>query len=118
MSPTVRFATSVVVAALVLRPTPEAAAQAPTASLREAGVHETERARVRLEVVADSLRVPSAIAFLPDGSALVAERAGGRVSVLDLNTLARTTVEGLPPVYAQGDGGMLDVLTHPDRADP
>jgi glucose/arabinose dehydrogenase len=116
VNPTVRFATSVVVAALVLRPAPEAAAQAPTASPREAGIHETERARVRLEVVADSLRVPSAIAFLPDGSALVAERAAGRVSVLDLGTGRRTAVEGLPPVYAQGDGGMLDVLPHPDHA--
>jgi glucose/arabinose dehydrogenase len=60
--------------------------------------------------------VPAAIAFLPNGQALVAERAAGRLSVLDLGSGARSTVEGIPPVYAEGDGGMLDVLPHPDHA--
>jgi glucose/arabinose dehydrogenase len=89
------------------------AAQGPIA-YPELGVYDTERARIRVEVVAESLRVPSAIAFLPDGEALVAERAAGRLTLLNLVSGARSSIEGLPPVYAEGDGGLLDVILHPD----
>lgn len=93
-----------------------AAAQVPAWVPRELGVFDTERGRVRVQVIADSLRVPSAIAFLPDGRVLVAERAAGRLDLIDLGSGARSALEGLPPVFAETDGGMLDVLPHPDYA--
>jgi glucose/arabinose dehydrogenase len=92
-----------------------AVAQAPSFP-RELGTFDTERARVRVELIADSLRVPSAIAFLPDGRALVAERAAGRLDLIDLRSGARVVLAGLPPVFAETDGGMLDVLPHPEYA--
>jgi glucose/arabinose dehydrogenase len=90
------------------------AAQAASARPRDLGVFETERARVRVDVIADSLEIPSAIAFLPDGRALVTERAGGRLTLIDPATGSRTAVVGMPPVFAETDGGTLDVVVHPD----
>ncbi|MGH7517686.1 MAG: PQQ-dependent sugar dehydrogenase [Gemmatimonadales bacterium] len=92
------------------------AAQTPAAALRDLGVFDTERGRVRVEVIADSLQIPFGIAFLPDGRALVTERAGGRLDLIDVRTGARTALEGVPPVFAETDGGMLDVVVHPDYA--
>ncbi len=92
------------------------AAQSPALVPRELGVFDTKRGRVRLEVVADSLQIPSGIAFLPDGRALVGERANGRMSLIDVRTGARAALEGVPPVFAETDGGLLDVAVHPDYA--
>ncbi|HEU5171626.1 MAG TPA: PQQ-dependent sugar dehydrogenase [Gemmatimonadales bacterium] len=83
---------------------------------RELGVFETERARLRVEIVADSLQIPWGLAFLPDGRALLTERPIGRMSLLDLATGALTPIEGVPPVFGEGDGGLLDVAVHPDYA--
>src|SRR5260370_36781925 len=45
---------------------------------------------------------------------LGAGRPTGHLSVLDVTTGALTPVDGVPPVHGQGDGGLLDVLVHPD----
>lgn len=76
---------------------------------------ESESVRFRVEPVAKGLAQPSAIVFLPDGRALVAERAAGRVVILDTKTGNLTPVAGLPPVlYGDGDAGVHDVALHPD----
>jgi glucose/arabinose dehydrogenase len=100
--------------ALQLAEPATATPQEPPRVLRRLDAVETERGRLNVEVVADSLQIPWAIAFLPDGRALVSERAGGRINLLDVRTGARTALEGVPPVYAETDGGMLDVAVHPD----
>lgn len=75
-----------------------------------------ERSNVSIahEVVAEGLNHPWAIAFLPDGRMLVTERSGG------LRLLTRegalSNVQGLPPVAAQGQGGLLDLVLGPDFA--
>lgn len=66
----------------------------------------------RTEVVVTGLSHPWAIAWLPDGSALITERAG-RLRVLRDGRLDPTPVPGLPPVFAAGQGGLLDVTLHP-----
>ena len=71
-------------------------------------------ARFRAEVVARGLTVPVSIAFLPDGRALVAERPVGRLSFVELRSGALTPIEGVPPVVGEVDGGLLDVVAHPD----
>ena len=66
-----------------------------------------------------STNVPShpwSIAWLPDGSALVTER-DGRLRRLRDGQLDPTTISGLPPVLATGQGGLRDVSLHPDFAD-
>jgi glucose/arabinose dehydrogenase len=66
-----------------------------------------------VEVIAGGLARPWGLAFLPDGSALVTEKAGS------LKRIAQgriTTISGVPPVMAEGQGGLFDVLPHPDFA--
>ncbi|MCC5856935.1 MAG: PQQ-dependent sugar dehydrogenase [Ectothiorhodospiraceae bacterium] len=84
--------------------------------LNAGSVHEvrTEYERARLVEVAGGLEHPWAIAFLPDGRKLVTERSRG-LAVIDNGN--RTRVRGVPPFHATGQGGMLDVVLHPDYAE-
>jgi glucose/arabinose dehydrogenase len=66
-------------------------------------------------VVASGLNHPWAIAFLPDGRLLVTERAG-RLRVITREGDISEPVAGLPEVFAQGQGGLLDVALGPTFA--
>jgi glucose/arabinose dehydrogenase len=66
-----------------------------------------------LEPVLDGLGIPWGMAFISDNLMLVTEREG-RISLLDTATGKRTTLQGAPPVKAEGQGGMLDVAVPPD----
>ena len=69
----------------------------------------------QLVTVADGLVNPWSIAFLPDGDMLVTERPG-RLRIVRNGTLLFDQVPGVPEVLAQGQGGLLDVMPHPDFA--
>ncbi len=71
---------------------------------------------LRIETVASGLVNPWSLAFLPDGSMLVTERAG-RVRVIRDGGLVETPVSGTPETLAQGQGGYFDLLLHPDFAE-
>ncbi len=76
-------------------------------------VQASERERFVPRVLAGGLEHPWSLAFLPDGRMLVTERPG-RLRVLEADgRLDPRPVEGLPPVSAVGQGGLLDVLPHP-----
>jgi aldose sugar dehydrogenase len=69
---------------------------------------------LRLVRVAGGLEHPWSVAFLPDGRYLVTERPGR------LNIVAgggATPVSGLPQIHAHRQGGLLDVVLHPDFAE-
>ena len=67
----------------------------------------------RLETITDDIPgIPWGIEQLPDGEILVTER-GGRLFLVG-NDKQVTEVTGLPGVAAEGQGGLLDVLIHPD----
>ncbi len=70
----------------------------------------------RIEVVVDGLSHPWAIAWLPDSSALVTERAG-RLRLIRDGKLDPQPLTGLPPVLTFGQGGLLDIALHPNFAD-
>lgn len=70
----------------------------------------------RREVVIEGLEHPWGLAFLPDGSALVTERPG-RLRVIRDGALLAEPVRGVPEVFAQNQGGLLDVIAHPRFAD-
>ncbi|HET7328584.1 MAG TPA: PQQ-dependent sugar dehydrogenase [Nocardioidaceae bacterium] len=64
------------------------------------------------EVVARNLEVPWGIAFLPDGSALVAERASGQIQrVVPGGDV--TDVGTVPGVVATSEGGLLGLAVSP-----
>jgi len=67
----------------------------------------------RLETWAEGLVLPWSIAFLPDGSALVTE-LGGQLRRLDATGTVSEPIENVPAVYFAGQGGLFDVLPHPD----
>jgi glucose/arabinose dehydrogenase len=66
----------------------------------------------RVVTVADGLEHPWGIAFIPGGDVLVTERPG-RLRIIRDGALLDTPVAGLPEVFAQGQGGLLDVALHP-----
>jgi glucose/arabinose dehydrogenase len=70
----------------------------------------------RVETVARGLEHPWGLAFLPDGRMLVTERPG-RVRIVGLDGRVSRPLAGVPPVAAQGQGGLLDVALDPRFAD-
>jgi aldose sugar dehydrogenase len=69
----------------------------------------------RLVTVADGLVEPWSIAFLPGGDTLITERPG-RLRIVRQGKLLPQAVEGVPKVYHVGQGGLLEVMAHPDFA--
>ena len=66
-----------------------------------------------VETLAEGLSVPWSITFLPDGDMLVTERPG-RVRLIRDGVLAPDPVAGVPEVLAYNQGGLFDVMPHPD----
>lgn len=62
-----------------------------------------------------TLDAPWAIAFLPDGTALVTEK-GGVLKHLNVQTGKAQDIGGVPKVVAAGQGGLGDVILHPQYA--
>jgi glucose/arabinose dehydrogenase len=81
-----------------------------------AQVNESREHRFEVEVLADGLQNPWALAFLSDGRILVTERPG-RLRVFVPGQGLSAPVAGLPEVFARGQGGLLDLALHPDHAD-
>lgn len=72
----------------------------------------TQSGTVELQVVAEGLDHPWSMAFLPGGRMLVTEREGALRVVMPDGALS-DPVAGLPDVSAVGQGGLLDVVLHP-----
>ena len=68
----------------------------------------------QLTALHTGLASPWSLALLPDGQMLVTQKAGSllRLSADGCTTVAR--IDGVPPVDAQGQGGLLDVVLDPD----
>jgi len=67
-----------------------------------------------VERVAEGFEHPWGIAFLPDDGRLLVTERPGRLSLVDPEDGSRSPVEGVPEVYAAGQGGLLDVAVHPE----
>lgn len=74
---------------------------------------QTEAGALAIETVADGLVHPWGMVFLPDGRMLVTEREG-RLRILAEDETLSEPLEGVPDVFNQGQGGLLDVALHPD----
>ncbi len=66
----------------------------------------------RVSTVAQGLRVPWALAFLPNGDLMFTERPG-RVRIVKNNVLQQEPVGELANVAAIGEGGLLGMALHP-----
>ena len=72
----------------------------------------SDKTEFRIETVAQGLEHPWSLAFLPDGTMLVTEREG-RLRRIENGNLVQEPVRGLPDLVASGQGGLLDVVLHP-----
>lgn len=63
--------------------------------------------------VLETFTMPWAMAILPDGQGLVTERTGA-LWLIDKSGKKRFTVSNLPKIKAQGQGGLGDIIIHPD----
>lgn len=71
---------------------------------------------LNVEVLADGLAFPWSIAFLPNGDILFSER-DGRLRVIRDGELVDEPVAGVPEVLVFNQGGLFDILLHPDFAE-
>ncbi|PXX90308.1 glucose dehydrogenase [Marinobacter vulgaris] len=76
----------------------------------------SDKAEFQLETVAQNLEHPWSLAFLPDDSMLVTEREG-RLRIIRDGALVDEPVSGLPELVVSGQGGLLDVILHPEFED-
>lgn len=74
---------------------------------------QTDHITLSLERIATGFEHPWAVAFLPDGRYLVSERSG-QLKLVDPTSGKTSTLENLPDVSTQGQGGLLDIVLHPD----
>ncbi|MFO0255437.1 MAG: PQQ-dependent sugar dehydrogenase [Betaproteobacteria bacterium] len=73
----------------------------------------SEKHEFRVVTLVRGLQNPWSLAFLPDGRILVTEREG-RLRIIGKDwRLDPKPVEGLPEIVASGQGGLLDVVLHP-----
>jgi glucose/arabinose dehydrogenase len=88
----------------------------PTWAQEGASVFKSEKHLFRVATLVTDLENPWSIAFLPDGRMLVTERAGRLRLVSQDFKLSPKPIEGLPEVVPQGQGGLFDVVLHPQYA--
>jgi aldose sugar dehydrogenase len=74
---------------------------------------ESTQGTFHVDTLATGLENPWGMAFMPDGRILIAERPG-RLRVWENGTLKPEPIGGLPEIWAHGQGGLLDVVLHPD----
>ena len=63
--------------------------------------------------VIEELDFPWGMAFLPDGNLLITEKPG-QLLLFSMVDGQKQVIEGLPEIAFEGQGGLLDVLIHPD----
>jgi glucose/arabinose dehydrogenase len=98
-----------------------AACSAPPASGQDGGAPRSPTPQatnggLRVETVASGLEHPWGFAFLPDGRIIVTERPG-RVRIVEQSGKLSEPLAGVPAVFANGQGGLLDVALDPQFAE-
>jgi len=77
-----------------------------------AQTYKSDEHSFRVVQVVKGLEQPWSLAFLPDGRMLVTEKAG-RLRVVNGGRLEPEPIGGLPQVTVHGQGGLHDVVLHP-----
>ena len=83
------------------------------ACAQQKGQVRTDAGDVKVDVLAKDLTHPWGMAFLPDGRLLFTERAG-QLRILNTDSTLSKPIKGVPKVFNQGQGGLLDVALDPD----
>ena len=86
-----------------------------SANVHATSSYESEKVRFRVVPLVSGLVHPWSLVFLPDGDLLITERPG-RLRVVRHGRLLEEPIAGVPVVASTGQGGLLDVVLHPNFA--
>ena len=75
-------------------------------------VFQSEGMSIHSELVTEGLQIPWGFDFIGSEEMLVTERKG-KLHRLNLETRKRVSISGLPKFYVKSQGGLLDVIVHP-----
>jgi glucose/arabinose dehydrogenase len=75
-------------------------------------IFKTEKLTIRLDTVYKGKNIPWSIAFLPNEELLITDRSGVLTKVLKDKT--QQEISGVPEVLDRGQGGLLEVILHPE----
>ncbi|MGK3129968.1 PQQ-dependent sugar dehydrogenase [Pantoea sp. C8B4] len=78
--------------------------------------HSTLAADVQVQVLQDKLDHPWSVAFLPDNQTLLITERGGQLRSWQPGKGLSQPISGVPNVWANRQGGLLDVVLAPDFA--
>lgn len=96
------------------------AAAQDAATMAEASYVTAGSTELRVETVASGLNHPWAVAPLPDGRLLVTERNSGALRIVNATGEISAPLTGMPEIFrfegvtSMSQGGLFDVLLHPD----
>jgi aldose sugar dehydrogenase len=74
----------------------------------------TSELQISVETISDDFKNPWSFAFLPGGDLLVTEKDG---QLFRLSKGTKMEITGLPEIYVRGQGGLMEVETHPAYAE-
>ena len=86
---------------------------AVTAANAEERTYTAAQHDYRVVPVAEGLVQPWSMAWLPNGDMLLTEKPG-RLRIVRDGRLLPDAVPGVPEVFYEGQGGLFEVLPHPD----
>ena len=75
---------------------------------------ESEEGTLTVDTVANGLRTPWALAFLPGGQDMLVTERIGNLRVINAEGKVSPPINGVPKVWAEGQGGLLDVALSPE----
>ncbi|UVL05516.1 PQQ-dependent sugar dehydrogenase [Pseudomonas sp. B21-047] len=73
----------------------------------------SEQGQLTVNTVADGLRNPWALAFLPGGKDMLVTERPGNLRLVNAEGKVGPPISGVPKVWAEGQGGLLDVVLSP-----
>jgi glucose/arabinose dehydrogenase len=76
----------------------------------------SEQGRLQVDTLVSELENPWALAFLPNDQGMLVTERPGRLRLVSYQGSMSAPIEGVPEVYAKGQGGLLDVALSPDFA--
>lgn len=74
----------------------------------------SEEGQLTVSTIAEGLRNPWALAFLPGGQGMLVTERPGNLRVVSAEGKVGPPLSGVPVVWAQGQGGLLDVVLSPE----
>ncbi|AXM98789.1 PQQ-dependent sugar dehydrogenase [Pseudomonas plecoglossicida] len=74
----------------------------------------SEEGQITVSTLADGLRNPWALAFLPGGKDMLVTERPGNLRLVNAEGKVGAPISGVPKVWAEGQGGLLDVVLSPE----